>query len=162
MTAHPSLAATPAGARRTIRTTTSYEEAERVVDWLSDHGFPVTGVTIMGSGLRYVEQVAGRLTTGRAALAGAGQGAWIGLFISVLFSLFFSLSSGDYFGLLLYGIVAGALFGALWVGLFHYLQRGRRDFSSVAQTRADQYEVQVDERVADEAEKLLAQMPATP
>jgi hypothetical protein len=162
MTAHASLAPTPPGARRTIRTSTSYQEAERAVDWLSDHGFAVEGATIVGSGLRYVEQVGGRLTTARAALAGAGQGAWIGLFISVLFSLFFGLSSGDYFGLLLYGIVTGTLFGALWIGLLHYLQRGRRDFSSIAQTHADHYEVQVDERVAGEAEKLLAQMPAAP
>jgi hypothetical protein len=67
--------------RRTVKTTTSYREAERAVDWLSDHGFA-------------------------------------------------------------------------------YLQGGRRDFSSVATTTADRYEVQVDERFADEAERLLAQMNA--
>jgi hypothetical protein len=51
--------------RRTVKTTTSYREAERAVDWLSDHGFAVEDVAIVGTGLRYVEQVGGRVTTGR-------------------------------------------------------------------------------------------------
>jgi len=34
--------------------------------------------------------------------------------------------------------------------------RGRRDFSSVAGMRAERYEVQVDERFADEARALLS------
>lgn len=41
------------------------------------------------------------------------------------------------------------------------LRRGRRDFASVAQTRADHYEVQVDEVAADQAQRLIAQMPIT-
>ena len=36
---------------------TSYEAAEHAVDWLSDQGFPVEHVRIVGTGLRYVEQV---------------------------------------------------------------------------------------------------------
>jgi hypothetical protein len=144
--------------QRTIYTTTDYREAERAVDRLSDRGFEVEDVSIVGSGLRYVEQVAGRMTTGRATLTGAGRGAWIGLFVGLLFTLFFNLSTGGFFGVLLYSVVSGALFGAVWFGLFHYLQRGRRDFSSVAQTQADTYEVRVDERTADRAERLLAQM----
>jgi hypothetical protein len=147
------------GARRTIRTTDSYQEAERAVDYLSDQGFDVAGTTIVGTGLRYVEQVAGRVGNGRAAMVGAGQGAWVGLFFSLLFSLFFDLSSGDYFGLLLYGLVAGALFGGLWSWVFHLLQGGRRDFASTSHTRAETYEVMVDESVAEQATQLLARMP---
>jgi hypothetical protein len=139
---------------------TDYQEAERAVDWLSDQGFPVEGVSIVGSGLRYVEQVQGRVTTGRAATTGAGQGAWIGLFLGLLFTLFFDLSTGDFFGVLLYGLVVGALFGAIWGALFHYFQKGRRDFASVAQTLADRYEVRVEASLADRAESLLQQMPA--
>jgi len=40
-----------------------------------------------------------------------------------------------------------------------YAQRGRRDFYSVAETRADRYEVQVDDSVAAEAERLLEHAP---
>src|SRR4051794_13196925 len=45
---------------------TSYREAEQVVDRLSDVGFPVERVRIVGTGLRSVERVMGRLTKGRA------------------------------------------------------------------------------------------------
>jgi hypothetical protein len=150
----------PGGTRRSVASASNYQDAERVVDWLSDQRFPVDRVSIIGTGLRYVEQVSGRLTTGRAALVGMGQGASIGLFFALLFSLFFDLSTGDFFGLLLYGIATGALFGALWGAIFQWLRQGRRDFASVAQTRADHYEVQVDDRVADEAQGLIAQMPS--
>jgi hypothetical protein len=148
--------------RRTIATVESYEAAERAVDWLSDESFPVEHVTIVGSGLRYIEQVSNRVTNGRATLTGAGQGALLGLFWGLLFGLFFTVDSGGFFGVLAYGLVLGVVFGALW-GLFaHMATGGRRDFASVRQTRAERYEVQVDESFADAAERLLARMPSTP
>src|SRR4051794_15879968 len=107
-------------ARRSVASVNSYQDAERAVDWLSDQGFRVDQVSIIGTGLRYVEQVSGRLTTGRAALSGMAQGVWIGLFFGLLFSLFFDLNTGDFFGLLLYGILTGALFGALWGAIFQW------------------------------------------
>jgi hypothetical protein len=142
-------------ARRTVATFSDYQDAERAVDWLSDQNFPVDHVAIVGTGLRYVEQVEGRVTTGRAALAGMGMGAWIGLFFGALFTLFFNLSTGGFLGVVLYGVVAGAFFGAFWGATFHWLRRGRRDFASVGQIRADRYEVQVDPAFADQAERLL-------
>ena len=47
----------PSGARRTIATYASYQEAEQAVDLLSDERFPVNRVAIVGTGLRSVEQV---------------------------------------------------------------------------------------------------------
>ena len=38
---------------------------------------------------------------------------------------------------------------------------GSRDFASTADTRADHYEVQVDDGYATEAQRLLSTMPAT-
>jgi hypothetical protein len=149
--------APPSGTRRTIETDSDYRDAERAVDWLSDHGFPVEHVVIVGTGLRYVEQIAGRMTTGRAARAGAGQGMTIGLFFGLLFGLFFN--GVAFLGVLLYGLIAGAVLGAIWGAVVFYMQEGRRDFASVAATRADQYEVQVDLGVAGTAEQLLASMP---
>jgi hypothetical protein len=148
----------PNGTRRTIQTDSDYRDAEWAVDWLSDQGFAVERVAIVGTGLRSVEQIAGRVTTGRAALIGAGQGTMIGLFLGLLFGLFFD--GAAFFGVLFYCLVAGTLCGAFWGAVFHYAQRGRRNFASVAGTRADQYEVQVDEGVAGEAQQLLAGMPA--
>jgi Heat induced stress protein YflT domain len=52
----------------TLREFGSYEEAQQLVDRLSDAGFPVD-LRIVGTGLRTVEQVTGRLTKGRAARA---------------------------------------------------------------------------------------------
>jgi hypothetical protein len=57
------------------------------VDTLSDREYPMAGVTIVGADVRLVEVVTGRLTTARAALAGAGSGAWFGLLIGVIISL---------------------------------------------------------------------------
>lgn len=42
----------------------------------------------------------------------------------------------------------------------HFMKAGRRDFDSVATTRADRYEVQVDDDFAGEADRLLARMPS--
>jgi hypothetical protein len=147
------MSPSPRGARRTIATYSSYEDAERAVDSLSDQRFPVERVAIVGTGLRSVEQVLGRVTTGRAALTGAGQGALIGLFIALLFGLFFT--GPGFLGLLAYLVIASAIFGAVFWAVWHAAQGGRRDFASVAGTYAESYELQADEEVADEAGRLL-------
>ena len=159
-TAEASAAAVTEGARRTIASDTSYQAAERAVDWLSDKGFPVEHVRIVGTGLRYVEQVSGRVTTGRAALIGIGQGGVLGLFWGLLFSLFFTADTGSFVGVLAFSLDVGVVFGGHVGAVSHSATDGRRDSGSVAQTRADRYEVQVDEGFADEAERLLARMPS--
>lgn len=112
--------------RRPVATYTTYQEAERAVDHLSDQGFPVERVAVIGQDVRLVEQVVGRMNYGRAALHGAASGALPGALIGWLF------------GLLLYA-----------------LQGGRRDFASVRSMEPGRYDVVVDEAVADEAVRLL-------
>jgi hypothetical protein len=146
--------------RRPIASVTSYDAAERAVDWISDQGFPVERVSIVGTGLRYIEQVSGRITTTRAALVGAAQGALLGLFWGLLFGLFFTGTSGGFFGVLAYSILVGAFSIAIFRAVMHLATDGRRDFVSVAQMRADRYEVLVDDGFAGEAERLLALMPS--
>lgn len=155
-----STPSTPAGPRRTVATYSTYAEAERAVDFLSDRGFPVENVAIVGTGLRYVEQVAGRVTTGRAILSGAAQGALLGLLFGLLFGIFFTVRSGTFLGVVLYGLIAGAIFGALLAALTRAAQGGRRDFASVSATQAERYELQVEESVAGQAQELLASLPA--
>jgi uncharacterized membrane protein len=142
--------------RRTIATVSSYEEAERAVDRLSDQHFPVEHVTIVGTGLRYIEQVQGRVTTGHATLLGAAGGIVLGLFWGLLFGAFFTIDSADFFGVLVYGMLVGVVFGALIGLISHTIQGGRRDFESISTTRAERYELQVDDAFADRAEQLLA------
>jgi hypothetical protein len=149
-----------AAMRRTITSTSSYEEAERAVDWLSDQEFPVEHVSIVGTGLRFVEQVSGRLTTGRATVVGIGQGASLGLAWGLLFSLFFATTAGSFLGVLAFSVAVGVVFGAVLGAVSHAAMEGRRDFASVAETHANRYEVQVDGGFADEAERLLTRMPA--
>ena len=85
--------------RRTIATYRRYASAERAMDYLADHGFAVERSAIVGRGLRSVEQVEGRMSTGRAALLGLGEGALIGTLFALLFGVFFS--GPDFGGLLL-------------------------------------------------------------
>jgi hypothetical protein len=152
---------TPAvqGTRRSVSSATSYKDAEHAVDWLSDHEFPVERVTIIGTGLRYVENVSGRMTTDRAALLGTRGGALLGLVWGLLFSLLFTLDSGSFWGLLAFSIVVGAVLGALVGAISQLSTGGSHDFTSTADTRADQYEVQLDDGYADEARRLLSTMP---
>jgi hypothetical protein len=147
--------------RHSVLSSTDYRDAEHAVDWLSDHDFPVDHVSIVGTGMRYVERVSGRVTTGRAALTGTNQGAMIGLFWGLLFSLLFTYDNGSFFGVLVFSVVVGAVLGAAIGALTQYMTGGRRDFASDAQTRADHYEVQVDDGYANEAQRVLATMPAS-
>jgi hypothetical protein len=142
--------------RRVVASFTRYADAERAVDRLSDSGFPVDRVAIVGRDLHFVEQVTGRMTWGRAALDGALPGAFAGFLVGWLFGLFDWVDPiVASLWLAFHGIWIGALFGAL-VGLAtHALHGGRRDFGSVSGMRAERYDVLVDQEVADQAAQLL-------
>jgi hypothetical protein len=129
------------GAREAVATYSTYAEAERAVDALSDAGFPVEVVEIVGLDLRLVERVAGRLTNARAAMAGAASGAWFGLFIGLLVGLF--TTGPEWIGLVLGGLLIGAFWGAIFGFFAHWATRGQRDFASVRQLEAGRYEVTV-------------------
>jgi hypothetical protein len=144
--------------RSTIASYSDYRDAERAVDWLSDQGFAVERGAIIGTGLRSVEQVTGRMTVGRAALLGAGEGTLIGALIALLFGLFFS--GPDFGELLLYSLVVGASFGAITGAIIQAAGGEGRNFASSMTVATDRYEVQVDEDVAAEAKRILDSMPA--
>jgi len=98
------------------------------------------------------------MTSARAALTGAGEGALIGLLFALLFGLFFA--GPGFLGLLLYSLLIGALFGAVFGVIGHAALGGRRDFASSRSLQAERYEVQVAETHADEALQLVDAMPA--
>src|SRR5690606_4872214 len=66
----------------------TYTQAQRSVDHLADNGFPVQNCMIVGTDLKQVERITGRLTTGRVALIGAFSGVWLGLFVGLILSMF--------------------------------------------------------------------------
>ncbi|MFI6566094.1 general stress protein [Streptomyces sp. NPDC050534] len=146
-------------ARRAIASYSTYQKAERAVDHLSDQVFPVERV--IGQDVRLVEQVTGRMGRGGAALHGAASAALSGALLGWIFGLPNWLAPVVSALLLaLYGPVFGALVGAL-LGLQVYAaQRGRRDFASVSFMQPGRYDVVADDAVADEAVRLLAELPS--
>lgn len=151
----PGVPTLPKG--RQIAAYNSYLEAQRAVDFLSDEHFAVQHVTIVGSDLRMVERVTGRLTYGRVAIAGAASGAWFGLFVGLLLSLFAEGASP--FGAVLPALLIGAGFGVLFGVISYALTGGRRDFTSTSQIVASQYGVLCADEHATAATEVLSRLP---
>jgi len=133
----------------------SYEQAQAAVDYLSDEKFAVENVTIIGTDLRMIETVTGRLTTGRAVAAGAAGGAWWGLFVGLLLGIF-SSSGGAWIGSVLTGLLIGLVFGAAFGGMSYAATRGRRDFTSTNKVVASHYDVMCAPAHAEQAREMLA------
>ncbi|NEK85407.1 hypothetical protein GCU60_17815 [Blastococcus saxobsidens] len=133
----------------------SYERAQAAVDHLSDEKFPVENVTIIGTDLRMVEKVTGRMTTGRAVAAGAAGGAWWGLFVGLLLGIF-AEDGSNWFGSVLTGLLIGLAFGAAFGGMGYAATQGRRDFTSTSKITASRYDVMCNPAQAEEARAILA------
>ena len=115
----------------------TYLEAQRAVDHLADHDFPVEKVTIVGVDLMQVERVMGRLSWGRVLLSGLMTGVWFGLFIGLMLGIFATEVLGP-------GLYAAT--------------RGQRDFASTSQLVANRYDILCEpdgaEKVRDELYRL--------
>lgn len=153
---NPALGRTqPTPASTTIAEFDTYEQAQALVDTLSDAKFAVEHVRIVGTGLTTVEQVLGRMTYGRAALGGALGGAWFGVFIGLLFALF-SVSG---WAILIWSVLMGAAFGMILGVVQHAMTGGKRDFTSIQALKAERYGVQVTNEHAAEAVRIMGQAP---
>ena len=134
-----------------------YADAQKVVDHLADNEFAVQNVLIVGTELRQVERVTGRLTWGRVLMAGVVSGFGLGLFIGLVVSLF---SDGSTFlATVLGGIALGIVFGVVSAAIGYSATRGQRDFSSVQRVVATKYEVLVEHKLLAQGQELLAKMP---
>jgi Heat induced stress protein YflT domain len=135
-----------------------YEQAQKVVDFLSDNEFPVQNLAIVGTELRTVERIAGRITRGKVAAASAASGVWMGLFIGAAFALF---GDGNPLGFIITLVILGAIFGAVWsqIGYSALTRGGTRDFASVSQVVATKYEVLVEHKLEESARELLMKLP---
>jgi hypothetical protein len=151
----PAAAAAPAVPTVSVATYPDYALAQRAVDYLSDNRFPVERTSIIGTDLRLVENVLGRMTTVRAALAGAASGAWFGLFLGLFVGIF---SNSNWFGLIFLGLLIGAAWGAIFGAIAQAMTGGRRDFTSRSSLQAGQYAVVVEADVVDEARALLTRL----
>jgi hypothetical protein len=131
-----------------------YAAAQKAVDTLSDNGFPVQNVAIVGVDLRIVESVTGRLSWGRTATSGLFTGAWFGLLIGLFVGLF-SSNSGGTVPLALLGMLYGGAFGIVFGLISYAFTRGRRDFISRQQLQASRYDVLVAQEVIGQARQVL-------
>ncbi len=132
-----------------------YEQAQKAVDFLSDHEFPVQNCLIVGTDLKQVERVTGRLTNSKVALGGLASGAWMGLFVGVVLSLF---GTGGTIAIIVSTMLFGAVFGLVFAFAGYRATRGQRDFTSVSQVVATRYEVLVEHKFAEQGRTLLAQL----
>lgn len=140
--------------RQVLATFTNYDDAQKAVDELSDKHFPVEHISIIGSGLKSVENVLGRLSWGRAALSGLAMGAWFGVLMGLFVSLF-AEGDGRLLTLVLLGLLYGAAFGIVFGLVSYAFTGGKRDFVSRSQLVADEYQVTVDAEHFGEAKRLL-------
>lgn len=137
-----------------VGTFESYVEAQSAVDTLARADFPVNQLSIVGSDLKTVERVTGKLSWGRVALAGAASGAWLGVFFGLLLVIFSPATSMAF---VIAAIMIGAGFGMLFGIVSYAINKRRRDFTSMTQVLASSYQVIVDPELANRARNLIGQ-----
>jgi hypothetical protein len=130
----------------------TYLEAQQVVAKLAKADFDVRQLSIIGSDLKSVERVTGKLTYGRSAVAGAATGGWLGLFGGSLLFLFTPSSSLTYAVAI---ILIGAAFGMLFGIVSYAVNRRRRDYTATSQVVASSYQVIAPSTVIVRAQELL-------
>lgn len=129
----------------------NYLDAQRAVDHLSDHKLPVEEVTIVGTDLRMVEKIIGRLTYGRVAGGGAMSGAWFGLLIGLVLWM---LSPNQSY-IVLAALAMGAAFGIMFAVVQFALRSRDRDFASTSQVVASRYAIVAAQGVAAQVRREL-------
>jgi len=137
----------------------TYAEAQSVVDRLSKADFDVKQLSIVGNDLKTVEHVTGKLTYGRAALAGAASGAWLGLFFGLVLTLF-TPASPQSLSIMGAALFIGAGFGMIFGIVSYAVSRRRRDFTSTHQVLASNYQIIIDPQLTAKAQDVLQRHPA--
>ncbi|MDO5494596.1 MAG: magnesium transporter [bacterium] len=149
---NPTIPVVPVGTE--IASFEKYLDASKAVDTLADAEFPVEALTIVGTDLKMVERVTGRVTWVKVLLSGALSGAFFGLMLSLFFVL---LIPDAPWSLLLVWMLAGAIGFALMQGLLYAMSGGQRDFSSTGQgVVATRYGLQCATEHVGRAKELLA------
>ena len=145
--------ALPVGDQESLGSYRTYAEAQSVVDRLAEQDFEVEKTQIIGTDLRMVEQITGKLTWPRALLAGASGGAWFGLLFGLLLGILSTVSFGR---AIAWGLSWGLLFGLSYAAVGYGLIRGRRDFTSRSAIVPSQFEVLVAAEHSGHARTALA------
>jgi hypothetical protein len=134
----------------------SYADAQRVIDFLADHHFEVGTTQIIGTDLRMVEQITGRLTWPRVLISGLASGAWFGVFVGLLINI---LGTATFLRAIVFGVTWGMFFGAVFAAVGYAMTAGRRDFTSLRATIPSHFEVLVASAHHARAQSVLADLP---
>ena len=136
----------------------SYADAQKAVDHLADEKFEVKNLCIVGTNLRSVERVLGRKNWGtviaNAAMSGVGTGLLIGLIMTL-----FVPGVENALLLLLVAVALAIVIAIVFQSIGYAMTGGRRDFTSVTQTVATQYELLCEHKFVQQARELLTTMP---
>lgn len=137
----------------TLATFTDYKLAVKYVEGLIENDFPARQVSIIGTDLKTVESIRGKLGYGRVALSGALTGAWLGMFLGLIFG---ATGTGEEAVLLTNvaaGIVIGSGIGMLLNVIRFSMTKNRRGFISGQMVVAKKYEVVVPKEQLTAAKK---------
>jgi hypothetical protein len=131
----------------------TYEQAKAAVDALvANEGFSVNQISVVGSDLRSVERVTGRMSAGRAALNGVMTGVMIGLFMSLMWMIVNPIS--DF--LVIVGVfLLSIAFGVIWSLVVYTFTRNKREFTSAMQLTAGRFDLVVPNEIARQAAEIL-------
>jgi hypothetical protein len=138
----------------------SYKEATDFVNRLIEGEFAAAKISIIGSDLKLVERVRGRLGYGRVALGGALTGIWIGLLLAILFGAGIEVTADNQINYVPERFIAALVIG-IGVGMLINILRfsfskNKRNFVSAPVSVAQSYQVVVPNEAADAAREALA------
>ena len=144
---------------QTVAQYSSYEAAQKSVSRLIAEDIPAREIAIVGSGLRSVERVTGKLGYATAARSGAINGMLLGLlFAAILVIGSPTVPIQAFVGVLFVGIALGMLMSLVTYSLV----RRRRDFASVMQVVAESYQVTVTGSHLAKARQVLGSVAPVP
>ncbi|MCL2490887.1 MAG: hypothetical protein FWF36_09270 [Propionibacteriaceae bacterium] len=142
---------------RSVAVYDTYEDAQKAVDYLGDHQFPVEQLAIVGTDLKSVERVTGKLSWGKVLVSGAIGGVIWGLALAVLLWIF--VPGHSIISYVIWGVVFGVVYGMLASAVQYAMTRGQRDFSSQTAVIATHYEILGESDVFQKARTLLGENP---
>ena len=131
-----------------------YTDALAYVDNLIKHNFPAGSVAIVGSDLRTVERIRGKVTYARLAIGGAVTGSWVGLAFGLVFGGGSAASQAELVSATAnvgQSVVIGAGLGMLFNVIRYSMSRNKRGFVSQSSVVAAKYQVQVPAALAEQA-----------
>ncbi|MGO2112476.1 MAG: general stress protein, partial [Pseudoclavibacter sp.] len=130
----------------------TYERAQAAVDQLARADFPLGEITIVGSNLKSVERVTGKMNAGRAALNGLLSGIVLGIFVGLLVMI---LTPEAGLATLLPVVMVAIGFSVIWSLLTHIMNPRKKEFTSVMQVLAAHFDVVVSPQLAGRARQAL-------